>query len=168
MAVERGVQPWPPVLGLFRSMVITVTYLRRNHVQAELGEYHGVSQATVSRAVSALTPWIADVLREVVPVAEDLSASEHYIVDGTLLTCWSWASHPELYSGKHHTTGLNVQVVCDLQGRLRWVSDPTPGSRHDIAALRDSAVLDTLDPELWIADKGYLGQGLGKVGGIVL
>jgi hypothetical protein len=40
----------------------------------------------------------------------------------TLVSCWSWDNHPGLYSGKHHTTGLNIQIVCDLAGRLRWIS----------------------------------------------
>jgi hypothetical protein len=30
---------------------------------------------------------------------------------------------------------MNVQVVCDLSGRLAWISDPIEGRRHDIAAL---------------------------------
>ena len=30
------------------------------------------------------------------------------------IQCWSWKDHPELYSGKHKTTGLNVQVACTL------------------------------------------------------
>ncbi|MGA5135444.1 transposase family protein [Streptomyces olivoreticuli] len=42
---------WPPVLGLFTSVVITLTYIRRNRVQQELAETYGVSQPTVSRAV---------------------------------------------------------------------------------------------------------------------
>src|SRR6266550_286051 len=32
---------WPPVLGLFKSVAVTLTYLRRNRVQAELGEAFG-------------------------------------------------------------------------------------------------------------------------------
>ncbi|MGI9001133.1 MAG: transposase family protein, partial [Pseudonocardia sp.] len=47
---------WPPILGLFKSAVITLTYLRRNRVQCELAETYGVSQPTVSRAIAALTP----------------------------------------------------------------------------------------------------------------
>jgi hypothetical protein len=46
---------WPPVLGLFKSVVVTLTYFRRNHVQQELAEYHGVSQSTISRAVAGIT-----------------------------------------------------------------------------------------------------------------
>src|SRR6185437_16196122 len=103
--------PWPPILGLYLSVVVTLGYLRRNRVQAELAETYGVSQSTISRAVSALTPVLARLLRPYVPSAEELDLQKHYVVDGTLLPCWSWAGHPELYSGKHKTTGLNVQVV---------------------------------------------------------
>lgn len=151
---ERG---WPPILGLFKSVVVALTYLRRNHVQQELAEYHGVSQATVSRAITAITPLLAGALRGFTPAAEELPDGEQLIVDGTLVTCWSWADHGELYSGKHRTTGMNLQVVCDLPGRLRWISDPTDGCRHDSAALRESGVLDGIDPSNWIGDKGYVG-----------
>ncbi len=149
---------WPPSLGLQRSIVATVTYLRCNRVQAEIGESLGVSQSTVSRAITRLTPLLAKVLADRIPVAEDLDMREQYVVDGTLLPCWSWAGHPELYSGKHKTTGMNVQVVCTLSGRLAWVSDPVDGRRHDIAALRMSGLLDAEHPDPWIADKGYLGS----------
>lgn len=57
-------RPWPSILGLFKSAVVTLTYLRRNHVQQELAEYHGVSQSTISRAITAITPLLATALRE--------------------------------------------------------------------------------------------------------
>jgi len=159
-AEATGRATWPATLGLFKSVAIALTYVRRNHVQAELAEYWGVSQSTISRAVTRVTPLIAEALRSWVPTAEDLSPQEQYIVDGTLLTCWSWTGHTELYSGKHHTTGMNIQVVCDLTGTMRWVSDPVDGSRHDTAALEISGVMDTLDPQNWIGDKGYIGTGM--------
>src|SRR5947208_17184947 len=81
---------WPPILGLFKSVVATLTYLRRNRVQAEIGEGLGVSQPTISRAVGALTPVLGRVLADGVPAAEDLDPGTQYIVDGTLLPCWSW------------------------------------------------------------------------------
>ncbi len=133
-------------------MVVTLTYLRRNRIQAEIGESYGVSQSTVSRAVTALTPLLGTALAGYVPVAEDLSPHAHYIVDGTLLPCWSWASHPELYSGKHKTTGLNVQVACNLGGDLAWISDPINGSRHDTYCLTESGVLAG-EPANWMGDK---------------
>ena len=151
---------WPPVLGLFKSVVVTLTYLRRNRVQAEIGESFGVSQPIISRAVTAVAPVLGQVLTEYVPVAEDLDSRRQYIVDGTLLPCWSWHDQRQLHSGKHKTTGLNVQVACDLHGRLAWISDPVDGCRHDMATLKISAVLDTLDPADWIGDKGYVGANM--------
>jgi hypothetical protein len=159
-AAESGPHPWPPILGLFKAVVVTLTYLRRNRVQAEIAEMFEVSQPTISRAVTGLTPLLGQVLADYVPVAEDLDPRTQYIVDGTLLPCWSWTDEPLLYSGKHRTTGLNVQVVCDLTGRLVWVSDPVKGHRHDTAALKLSNVLDTLEPANWMGDKGYLGNGM--------
>jgi len=80
---------WPPILALGNSVVITLTYLRRNRVQWELAETYGVSQSTVSRAISAVTPLLARALARFVPVAEELVPGRQYIVDGTLFPCWS-------------------------------------------------------------------------------
>jgi DDE superfamily endonuclease/Helix-turn-helix of DDE superfamily endonuclease len=151
---------WPPILGLGNSMVIALTYLRRNRVQWELAETYGVSQSTVSRAISAVTPLLARALARFVPVAEELIPGRQYIVDGTLLPCWSWADQPRLYSGKHKTTGMNVQVVCTLDGELVWISDPIEGARHDVFCLDESGVLQTLDPRDWTGDKGYVGRDM--------
>jgi hypothetical protein len=156
-----GEKTWPPSLGLFKAVRITLTYLRRNHVQAELAEYYETSQPTISRAIAAITPLIKKVLTGFAPVAEDLDEKTQYLVDGTLLTCWSWRKHPELYSGKHKTTGLNVQVVADLAtGELAWISDPVDGRHHDIYCLRESGVMDGHDPINWFGDKGYVGTGM--------
>jgi hypothetical protein len=118
-----------------------------------------VSQSTVSRAVTALTPLLGTALAQYAPVAEDLSPHVHYIVDGTLLPCWSWAAHPELYSGKHKTTGLNVQVACTLTGDLAWISDPIDGSRHDTHCLNEPGVVAD-EPGNWVGDKGYVGDNM--------
>jgi hypothetical protein len=151
---------WPPILGLFKSVVVTLTYLRRNRVQAEIAEAFGVSQSTISRAVTSLTPLLGAVLEDRVPTADELDDTVQYVVDGTLLPCWSWATRPELYSGKHKTTGMNVQVACTLSGTLAWISDPIDGSRHDTHCLSESGVLLTLDPGNWIGDKGYIGNNM--------
>ena len=157
---EADRRDWPPILALGNSVVITLTYLRRNRVQWELAETYGVSQATVSRAITSITPLLARALARYVPTAEELRSDRQYIVDGTLLPCWSWASEPGLYSGKHKTTGMNVQVVCTLEGELAWISDPVAGARHDVYCLDQSGVLDGLTPDAWTGDKGYVGRGM--------
>ena len=62
-------------------------------------------------------PYIPEAVREFVPAADDLDPDAQYILDGTLLPCWSWAGHKELYSGKHKTTGMHVQVACTIYGK---------------------------------------------------
>lgn len=129
-------------------------------MQQELAEYYGVSQSTISRAITTVTPRLARVVRGFTPTAQELPRGEQLIVDGTLVTCWTWAGRQELYSGKHRTTGLNLQVVCDLAGRLRWISDPVDGCRHDSAAVGESCVLEGINPADWFGDKGYVGLGM--------
>src|SRR6202167_4733310 len=132
--------------------------MRHNRTQAEIGESLGVSQPTVSRAVSAITPLIPEAVREVAPTADDLDPDAQYILDGTLLPCWSWAAHQELYSGKHKTTGMNVQVACTISGQLAWISDAIDGNRHDSYCLDESGVLLTFGPGNWIGEKGNVGH----------
>jgi hypothetical protein len=38
-------------------------------------------------------------MRPFTPTADELPSDEQRIVDGTLVHCWSWDNHPELYSG---------------------------------------------------------------------
>ena len=153
-------QVWPPILGLFKSVIVALTYMRRNRVQVELAETYEVSQSTISRAISGVTPLLGTVLSKYVPTADELDGRTQYIVDGTLLPCWSWASSPGLYSGKHKTTGMNVQVACTLAGSLAWISDPIDGRRHDTYCLGESGVLLTLEPSNWMGDKGYVGNNM--------
>ena len=56
------VRRWPPILGLRNALTVTLTYLRRNRVQAEIAENYGVSQPTISRAISAITPLLVQAL----------------------------------------------------------------------------------------------------------
>ena len=107
------------LLGLFLCVRLTLTYPRHNLPQELLAELYGVSQATVSRVISAYTPLIAGALSDQVPVVEDLDPTAQLIVDGALLECWSWKDRPELYSGRHRTTGLSVQVACTLSEQCR-------------------------------------------------
>jgi DDE superfamily endonuclease len=81
------------------------------------------------------------------------------MVEGTPLPCGSWATHPELYSGKLKTTGLNVQVACTLQGQLPWVSDPIDGSRHDSHCINESDVRLEEFALQCIGYKGYIDTG---------
>ncbi|MGH3706031.1 MAG: transposase family protein, partial [Agromyces sp.] len=102
---------------------------------------------------------IADVLDEFVPDLTEEMDGRVGIVDGSLCPCWSWADAPELYSGKHRTTGHSHQFVCDTDGELIHVSDPLPGKTHDAKAFDDTGLADILRPDNTVGDKGYIGKG---------
>ena len=147
-------------LGLFRCIQVTLLMLRHNLTQELLADIHMVSPSTISRVVAVYTPLIAELLQAWIPQVEDLDPDRQYIIDGTLAPCWSWSKRPELYSGKHHTTGVNLQVACTLAGHLAWISKPSAGSVHDAKAIKESGFLTTLDSQSHIGDKGYIGLGM--------
>ena len=135
--------------------------LRHNLTQELLADIHMVSQATISRVVAAYTPLIAEALQAWVPGVEDpRPRSVSTSSTAPLVSCWSWSKRPELYSGKHHTTGVNLQVACTLAGHLAWISKPSAGSVHDAKAIKESGFLTTLDSQSHIGDKGYIGLGM--------
>jgi len=95
---------WPPILGLEGALTVTLTYMRRNRVQT--GDSRGLRASrspTISRAISAITPLLVQALLEYVSHGRQASAMAQAVHRGTatLLPCWSWAAHPDLYSGKH-------------------------------------------------------------------
>ena len=49
---DRGFAKWPPILGLFKSVAVTLTYMRHNRTQAEIAESFGVSQPTIGYPVT--------------------------------------------------------------------------------------------------------------------
>jgi hypothetical protein len=157
---DSGTSKWPPRLGLFKSVAATLTYMRRNRTQADIGESLGVSQPTISRAISAVTPLLAKALSAFVPTADELDGGTSYFVDGTLLPCWTWRAHPELRSGKHKATGMKILLACTPDGRPAWISDPVNGKRHDMHILKESGLLDGIDPSAWCGDSGFEGSGM--------
>ena len=118
----------PRALALGAAVKATVMYLRTNLTQEVIAELLAVSQPTVSRAIAEIEPVIGAVLAECVPEVAEASTGRVVVLDGTLAPCWSWADAPELYSGKHRTTGHNHQVMVTLDGRLLHVTDPLPGA----------------------------------------
>jgi hypothetical protein len=42
---------------------------------------------------------------------------------------------------------VNVQVIAECAGRLKWVSPALPGSTHDLTAAREHGIIDTVADE---------------------
>jgi len=87
---EPDAQKWPPCLGLFKSVTAALTYMRHNRTQAEIGESLGVSQPTISRAISAITPLIPEAVREFVPTADDLDPNTTYLSSARSDKAMTW------------------------------------------------------------------------------
>ncbi len=51
------IDPWPPSLGLYKSVVIALTYMRRNRVQQELAETYDLPYTTGSLPAQYLKSW---------------------------------------------------------------------------------------------------------------
>jgi hypothetical protein len=160
--------PWnkkvgrPKSCGLYQAVEIACMYIRHNGTQELLGDLRDVSQSTVSRIVTVLTPIVKSVLEEFVPSAQDaieMVKGRACLVDGTITPCWSYDEHPELWSRKKGTTGFNIQVLSLLDGEPIYISDPLPGKTHDAAAFAETPAAEIVrNSGGAIADKGYQGH----------
>ncbi|WP_394378205.1 transposase family protein [Saccharopolyspora spinosa] len=67
----RKEQVWPPTVGLYRAVTLTLVYVRQNLNQAAVGDLFGVSQPTVSRVYRGILPLIGEALCLHVPDLEE-------------------------------------------------------------------------------------------------
>lgn len=147
----------PYVAGLFISVVMVLALLRQNLVQKVVAEIFGVSQSTVSRRWDLLREAIERALAELVPSPAAILGESTALVDGTLAPTWDWSSRTDLFSGKRHDTGFNLQIAATLAGNLVAVGTPVPGARHDAHAFTASGLAATLSDCGILADLGYVG-----------
>jgi len=155
----------PPVLALFDAVVAVLLGLRHNLADEVVAELFGVSQATITRYHQRLHPILRWVLA---PEAEQRLAQmrrQGALVDGFVAPVGDRDGYADLYSGKKHINGQNVQVVTDLDGRLADVGDPVPGARHDSVAFHLSGIAHRWashrapDGPGMTGDKAYQGTG---------
>ena len=165
---EQLTTPWdkgkgrPRGLTLREAIIVASGYMRQNIIEEVWAEIFGTSQPVISRAITEITPLIADATAEFRPSPEEASAAvrgQSALLDGTLAPCWSWKPIHLLHSGKHKRTGFNCQVITYPNGDVVYVSDPLPGRVHDMGALRKTPAETILAGALSvIADKGYQGS----------
>ena len=139
-------------------------YLRQNIIQEVWAEIFKPSQPVISGIIAKFTPLIEASTKEDRPTAEEaeeaVAREQTVLVDGFLAPTWSWRDTPELWSGKHKTTGFNGQAVSNLRGDLLFVSEPVTGHNHDMTALAETEAADVMAAAFsGIGDKGYQGSG---------
>ena len=115
----------PAAIGLFGSVAMVVTLMRKNITQEVAGAVFGVSQATVSRRWDLLRPLIGQVLYDCVPHPAEIAGRQGtLLVDGTVCPVWDWSALPGLFSGKAGYPGMNIQIAATIAGDLAASARP--------------------------------------------
>jgi hypothetical protein len=153
----REKQVWPPMMGLYRAVVLTLVYVRQNLNQAAVGDFFSVSQSTVSRVYRGILPLLGEALCLHVPDVKEAIRGRLVLVDGTDVPTGNRAGHEDNYSGKRRRSGLNIQVAADTEGGLLGISTPLCGSMHDRKAFTESDWEDLLAETSVIGDPAYQG-----------
>ncbi len=154
----------PKGVTLREAVVIACGYMRQNIIQEVWAEIFDTSQPVISEIVTKFTPLIEAATEEERPTAEEAkkeaAREQTVLVDGFLAPTWSWRDTPELWSGKHKTTGFNGQVIASLRGDLLFVSEPVTGHNHDMTALAGTETAEIMAAAFsGMGDKGYQGSG---------
>ena len=55
--------------------------------------------------------------------------------------------------------GITFKILTDQAGEIFYISEPLPGSTHDITAIRNTGLFGYMQPWHCTADKGYVGLG---------
>jgi hypothetical protein len=147
----------PPVLGLYRQVVLVLAIMRQNITQSTAGDLFGVSQTTVSRVWRRLRPVLELVTAHHRPQVAEAFCKRTVLVDGTDVPTGNRAGGKPNYSGKRHRQGLSVQIAADLSGNLLAVSDPVAGAWGDRRAIAEIGWEDLLGATTWVADLAYQG-----------
>ena len=168
---EQLDEPWdkgigrPKSLAFREAIIITCGYMRQNIIQEVWAEIFDTSQPVISAIITKFTPLIEASTEEDRPTAEEaeeaVAREQTVLLDGLLRApTWSWRDTPELWSGKHKTTGFNGQAISNLRGDLLFVSEPVTGNNHDMTALAETETADVMAAAFsGIGDKGYQGSG---------
>ena len=158
-------RPWdsatgrPKELTLREAIIVASGYMRQNIIEDVWAEIFDISQPSVSRIITEITPLIEKATAEFRPSAEEAKVTargQTVLVDGFLAPCWSWRGVPGLWSGKHKTTGFNGQLISNLAGDVIYISEPVTGHNHDMTALSETAAAEVIAAAFsGVGDKGY-------------
>jgi hypothetical protein len=152
------------LMDVTTQATLVIAFLRTNLTYDELAAGNNISTTTCWRRVQEginLLAGMAIRLKDVVRLAKK-EGWDYLLVDGVNVPTVAFGrklnKRQKHYSGKHKRHGVNVQTICDPDGRLLWASAALPGRTNDITAARRHK-LDVKIGKLiaLLADLGYLG-----------
>lgn len=148
------------MLGIFRSVVVTLILFRKNLSQMTVADLFDVSQSTVSRTFRRFAPLVEEALCLHRPPLPDVLKGRLVLGDGTLVPTGNRTGHQDTYSGKRHRAGLNTQILADTAGNLLATSNPCHGALHDRTAWAETGWEESLAGRDVMGDLGYLGTAV--------
>ncbi|MEV7232352.1 transposase family protein [Polymorphospora sp. NPDC051019] len=144
-----------------RQALMALAHLRNGDTLTRLAAGFGVSVTTAWRYLREAVDLLATCAPDIAEVMHTAARLAFAILDGTLIPIDRVADQRPYYSGKHKRHGVNVQVLADPAGRLKWASAALPGSTHDVTAAKSHGLIEALTGAdvMTFADKGYQGAG---------
>jgi hypothetical protein len=146
-----------------RQALLVLAHLRNGDTPARLAAGFGVGATTAWRYIREAVDLLAATAPTLAEATVGIARLAYAIVDGTLIRTdrLSGSADRRYYAGKHRHHAVNVQVIADPAGRLKWISPALPGSTHDLSAAREHTIIDALAEAqvMTFADKGYQGAG---------
>jgi hypothetical protein len=143
----------PKKLSLLGALRLTLCRLRRNATYQDLHEDFDIGRTTAWDYYQPMVDFLAGALGCTDEDALALLLEDRIcLIDGTLVPTVNWKHRKDLFSGKYHRPGVNVQLFVDVHGRLIGASRAFPGSWHDIHCFREAG---------WVALAAHAGGGVG-------
>lgn len=140
-------RPTRRAVGPQRQALMVLRFLRDAVAIWRLARDAGISRATGYRylhealtALADLAPCLTDALNAAMVDGVTCVCIDGTLVDIDRVDVRKPDGRHLYYSGKHKTFGVNIQVIATTDGDILWVGSGSPGSAHDIAALRVQAM----------------------------
>ena len=121
----------PPKLDVVDALRLCLCWLRRNMTFEELGEDFGIGTTTAWEYAHGMAEFLAKLIGCPAESLTGQVAGKICLVDGTLIPTCNWRHRRDLHSGHRKRYGVNVQILCDVHGRVDAHSEAVPGSWHD-------------------------------------
>jgi putative uncharacterized protein (fragment) len=90
---------------------------------------------------------VFDVVLPPPPQPKDLRHQWLYVL------CSWWKEAKNLYSGKYHRAGYNLQILTDQAGEIFYISKITTRIIHDITAVRNTGLFGYTQPRHHAAER---------------
>lgn len=161
-------------LSVEEITALSLRYFASGSFHSVIGETMGVSQPTAHSAIHDFSIAIDSHFHEFVKFPTDTDSIQrvkrefhsignfpHVIacVDGTHIPIEKPNAHEQRFVNRKHYHSINVQCMCDANGKLINVEAEWPGSCHDSYILRSSKIWDYMEsnPNLGIilGDSAY-------------